>query len=65
MRVLVVHAHPDPQSYGAALRETAVAALRERLEGADVPAPFRGAPIALVTAGLMSLAFAGFAGLTR
>lgn len=41
------------------------AALRERLEGADVPAPFRGAPIALVTAGLMSLAFAGFAGLTR
>lgn len=29
MRVLVVHAHPDPQSYGAALHETAVAALRE------------------------------------
>ena len=38
------------------------AELRERLEGADVPAPFRGAPIALVTAGLMSLAFAGLPG---
>lgn len=38
-------------------------ALRERLEGADVPAPFRGAAIALVTAGLMSMAFMGFSGL--
>lgn len=37
-------------------------ALRERLEGADVPAPFRGVPIALITAGLMSMAFMGFAG---
>jgi Na+-translocating ferredoxin:NAD+ oxidoreductase subunit A len=41
------------------------AGLRERLEGADVPAPFRGTAIALVTAGLMSLAFMGFAGLDR
>jgi electron transport complex protein RnfA len=39
------------------------AGLRERLDRADVPAPFRGAAIALVTAGLMSLAFMGFAGL--
>ncbi|MDR1709788.1 MAG: electron transport complex subunit RsxA [Candidatus Accumulibacter sp.] len=39
------------------------AGLRERIDGADLPAPFRGAPIALVTAGLMSLAFMGFAGL--
>lgn len=38
-------------------------ALRERLALADVPAAFRGAPIALVTAGLMALAFMGFAGL--
>jgi electron transport complex protein RnfA len=36
-------------------------ALRERLETADVPAAFRGAPIALLTAGLMALAFMGFA----
>ena len=39
------------------------AALRERLETADVPAAFRGAPIALITAGLMALAFMGFTGL--
>ncbi|MDC7704318.1 electron transport complex subunit RsxA [Vogesella indigofera] len=38
-------------------------AMRERLEGADVPLPFRGTAIALVTAGLMSLAFMGFGGL--
>jgi electron transport complex protein RnfA len=39
------------------------AAMRERLEVADVPAPFRGSSIALLTAGLMSLAFMGFTGL--
>ncbi len=38
-------------------------ALRERLDLADVPDAFRGAPVALVTAGLMALAFMGFAGL--
>jgi electron transport complex protein RnfA len=38
-------------------------AMRERLETADVPAAWRGAPIALTTAGLMSLAFMGFSGL--
>jgi electron transport complex protein RnfA len=38
-------------------------ALRESLALADVPAAFRGTPIALVTAGLMALAFMGFAGL--
>ena len=47
--------------FGAAL--VAFAGLRERLEGADLPAAFRGAPIALVTAGLMALAFMGFTGL--
>jgi len=40
-------------------------AMRERLEGADVPVPFRGNAIALITTGLMSLAFMGFAGLDR
>ena len=52
---------------GAALGFTAVlvvfAAMRERLEHADVPAAFQGAPIALVSAGILSLAFLGFAGL--
>ena len=41
------------------------AGMRERLEGADVPAPFRGTAIAMVTAGLMSLAFMGFSGLVK
>jgi electron transport complex protein RnfA len=42
-----------------------MASLRERLEGADVPPVFRGNAIAMVTAGLMSLAFLGFAGLVK
>ncbi|MBQ4863262.1 electron transport complex subunit RsxA [Pseudoalteromonas sp. MMG013] len=41
------------------------AALRERLAVADVPSPFKGASIAMVTAGLMSLAFMGFSGLVK
>ena len=41
------------------------AAMRERLAQADVPLHFRGAPIALVTAGLMALAFLGFTGLAK
>jgi len=38
-------------------------AMRERLAVADIPVPFQGAAIGMVTAGLMSLAFMGFAGL--
>jgi electron transport complex protein RnfA len=41
------------------------AAMRERIAFADVPVPFRGAPISLITAGLMALAFMGFSGLAR
>ena len=39
------------------------AALRERIDVADVPVPFQGASIGLITAGLMSMAFMGFIGL--
>ncbi|MBO1256033.1 electron transport complex subunit RsxA [Alteromonas sp. 5E99-2] len=53
--------------FGAALGFSLVlilfAALRERLAVADVPQAFRGASIAMITAGLMSLAFMGFSGL--
>ncbi len=42
-----------------------LAAARERLAMADVPASFRGAPIGLITAGLMALAFMGFTGFAR
>ncbi len=38
-------------------------AMRERLAVADIPAPFQGAAIGMITAGLMALAFMGFAGL--
>ena len=41
------------------------AALRERVNVADVPAPFQGAAIGLITAGLMSLAFMGLSGLVK
>ncbi|NOX07958.1 MAG: electron transport complex subunit RsxA [Gammaproteobacteria bacterium] len=41
------------------------AAMRERISVADVPVAFKGAPIALMTAGLMSLAFMGFTGLVK
>jgi electron transport complex protein RnfA len=55
--------------FGAALGFTLVlvlfAAVRERVEVADVPAPFRGAAISLITAGLISMAFMGFAGLVK
>jgi electron transport complex protein RnfA len=41
------------------------AAMRERIAVADVPEAFKGSAIALVTAGLMSLAFMGFSGLIK
>ena len=41
------------------------AAMRERVTYADVPVHFKGAPIGLITAGLMALAFMGFTGLAR
>ncbi len=41
------------------------AAMRERLAAANVPAPFKGTSIAMITAGLMSLAFMGFTGLVK
>lgn len=41
------------------------ASMRERLAAADVPDVFKGSAIAMITAGLMSLAFMGFAGLVK
>ncbi|MBU5471764.1 MAG: electron transport complex subunit RsxA [Lachnospiraceae bacterium] len=40
-----------------------MAGLREKMEDNDIPKAFRGIPIVLITAGLMSIAFMGFAGL--
>jgi electron transport complex protein RnfA len=52
-------------SIGFSLALILFAGIRERIEGADVPVHFRGTAIALVTGGLMSLAFMGFAGLDK
>tara|TARA_B100000780_G_scaffold221478_1_gene160553 strand:- start:318 stop:815 length:498 start_codon:yes stop_codon:yes gene_type:complete len=55
--------------FGAAVGFSAVliifAAMRERIAVADVPSPFQGAAIGLITAGLMSMAFMGFTGLVK
>lgn len=55
--------------FGAAIGFSVVlilfAALRERVAVAEVPLVFKGAPIALITAGIMSMAFMGFAGLVK
>jgi len=55
--------------FGAAIGFSMVlvifAGMRERLAAADVPVPFQGAAIGLITAGLMSMAFMGFAGLVK
>ena len=40
-----------------------MAGLREKIEYNDIPKPFQGVPIVLLTAGLMSIAFFGFSGL--
>lgn len=52
-------------SLGFSLVLILFAAMRERITVADVPEPFKGPSIALVTAGLMSIAFMGFAGLVK
>jgi Na+-translocating ferredoxin:NAD+ oxidoreductase subunit A len=50
---------------GFALVLVLFAAIRERLQSCDIPRPFRGTAIALMTAGIMSLAFMGFSGMAR
>ncbi len=50
---------------GFTLAMVLFAGLRERIDLSPVPASFRGTGIALVTAGLLSLAFMGFAGLVK
>lgn len=50
-------------AFGFGLVLVLFSAIRERLEMANVPESFRGLPIALMTAGIMSLAFMGFSGM--
>src|SRR5512139_1712749 len=48
---------------GFALALIIMASIREKLELADVPAPFKGLPMAFIITGLIALAFTGFSGL--
>lgn len=52
-------------SVGFSLVLILFAAMRERITVANVPEPFKGAPIAMITAGLMALVFMGFTGLVK
>jgi len=55
--------HAVAAGIGFTLALVIMAGLRERLEMADLPPALKGKPIALVVAGVMSIAFLGFAGL--
>lgn len=50
-------------SVGFTISIVILAGIRERMEDNDIPESFKGTPIVLVTAGLMAIAFCGFAGL--
>ncbi len=52
-------------SLGFGLALILFAGIRERLDLAEIPKPLKGTAIALITAGLLSLAFMGFAGLVK
>jgi electron transport complex protein RnfA len=55
--------------FGSAMGFTLIlvlfAAMRERISASDVPKTFQGSAIAMITAGLMALAFMGFTGLIK
>ena len=55
--------HAVGAALGFAIALLLFAGLREKLEKASVPEVFKGAAVAFVTAGILSLAFQGFAGL--
>jgi electron transport complex protein RnfA len=57
--------HGFGASVGFALALVLFAGLRERIDLADVPKSFQGVAITLITGGLLSLAFMGFAGLVK
>ena len=48
---------------GFTIAITILAGIREKIEYNDIPVPFKGMPIVLLTAGLMAIAFCGFSGL--
>ena len=59
----VVYAFSTALGFGLAL--TLFAGLREQLAMVDIPKGLRGTPIALLTAGLLAMAFMGFSGVDK
>jgi len=59
----VVYAAANAIGFGLAL--LLFSGIREQLDLLDVPKPMRGVPIAFVVAGLLALAFMGFAGIVK
>lgn len=57
--------HGVGAAIGFTLAIVLFASIRERMEYNDIPAAFKGFPIALITAGLMSIAFLGFTGMIK
>jgi electron transport complex protein RnfA len=55
--------HAVGGALGFTLALVIMAGIRERLEGASVPASLKGFPIAFIVAGLLAIAFMGFAGM--
>ena len=55
--------HAVGAAIGFALAIVLIASIRERMEFNNIPEPFKGFPIAMITTGLMAMAFMGFAGL--
>lgn len=62
-RLLETIANGVAASVGFLIAIVLLAAIRERLEMADIPESFKGIPVALLSLGLMSIAFFGFTGL--
>ncbi|MBO7711344.1 MAG: RnfABCDGE type electron transport complex subunit A [Lachnospiraceae bacterium] len=60
--------HSVTAGFGTAVGYTiaiiVLAGIRERINESDLPKPFRGAPVVLLAAALMSIAFMGFSGLS-
>lgn len=61
--LLQVIAHSIGAAIGFTLAIVLFAGIREKLEISDIPEPFKGFPIALISASLMAMAFLGFSGL--
>ena len=66
-RLLTAFCNPDlfngvGVSVGFTIAIVIMAGLREKIEYNDIPGPFKGSAIVLVTAGLMAMAFLGFSG---